>query len=121
MVNVGKMIAAIRKERGMSQSMLANKLNISKQAVSNYERGKREPDYVTLEAIADILNTPMSMLISREEQETALSEIYAGYTVSMIQKPMNLTSDEIRLVNAYRLAIPVIQNAALAMLEANPM
>ena len=79
MIEVGKMIARIRKERGYSQQQLADKLNLSKQAISNYETGKREPDYLTLEAIADVLNGPVSMLISPEDQERALSEIFATY------------------------------------------
>ena len=79
MIDVGKMIAKVRKDRGYSQQQLADKLNLSKQAVSNYETGKREPDYVTLEAIADALNVPITMLISPEEQEQALNEIYATY------------------------------------------
>lgn len=79
MIDVGKMISKIRKDRGYSQQQLADKLSLSKQAVSNYETGKREPDYVTLEAIADALNVPVTMLISSEDQEQALNEIYATY------------------------------------------
>ena len=79
MIDVGKMISKVRKDRGYSQQQLADKLSLSKQAVSNYENGKREPDYVTLEAIADALNVPITMLISPEEQEQALNEIYATY------------------------------------------
>lgn len=80
MIDVGKMIAKIRTDRGYSQRQLADKLNLSKQAISNYETGKREPDYVTLEAIADALNVPVTMLISPEEQEQALNTIYATYS-----------------------------------------
>ena len=80
MIDVGKMISSIRKERGLSQLQLAEKLSISKQAISNYERGIREPDYVTLEAIADVLNVPIAMLISREDQEKALRKLYKDPT-----------------------------------------
>lgn len=79
MIDVGKRIAEIRKRRGMSQSQLAQKLGMSKQAISNYERGIREPDYVTLEAIADVLNVPITDLISNEEKERELNAIYATY------------------------------------------
>lgn len=84
MIDVGKMIAKIRNDRGLSQQQLANKLNMSKQAISNYERGTREPDYVTLEAIADALNVPMAMLITKEDQEKALEKIYATYPQSKL-------------------------------------
>ena len=83
MIDVGKMIAKVRNDRGYSQQRLADKLNLSKQAISNYETGKREPDYVTLEAIADALNVPITMLISPEEQAQALKEIYATYPRSV--------------------------------------
>ena len=86
MVGVGKMIATIRKDRNMSQQELANKIGATKQTISNYERGVREPDYYTLEAIADILNVPVSMLISREEQAKALDAIYGTYEKRYIIK-----------------------------------
>ena len=79
MIDVGKMISIIRQERKMSQAQLAKKIGTTKQAVSNYECGKRSPDYITLEAIADVLNVPMSMLITKQEQEIALSNIYKTY------------------------------------------
>ena len=81
MIEVGKMIAKVRNERGLSQQQLASKLHVSKQAVSNWERGKREPDYVTLEAIADILNAPITMFITTEDKDNALNEIYSTYDV----------------------------------------
>lgn len=81
------MIAKIRKQRGYSQMQLADKLGLSKQAISNYERGAREPDYVTLEAIADVLNVPMSMLITKEDQAAALDAIYATYPDAQAADP----------------------------------
>lgn len=107
MIDVGKMIAAIRKDRGYSQYQLAQKLNMSKQSISNYERGAREPDYMTLEAIADVLNVPMSMLISREDQEKALSEIYDSYD----KKPF--ISGELRNIEIKR--IPILGDTAAGM------
>lgn len=90
MINVGKMIAAIRTQRGMSQQQLADKMGLTKQAISNYERGVREPDYVTLEALADVLNVPMGMLMTKDDQETALEEIYAAYQ-DRAALPSNIT------------------------------
>lgn len=87
MIDVGKMIAQIRKERGLSQMQLADRLGLTKQAISNYENGRREPDYVTLEAIADELNVPITFLISEEEKDRALKEIYAGYAKAGLLKP----------------------------------
>lgn len=120
MINVGKMIAEIRKDRGMSQAQLASKLNISKQAISNYEQGKREPDYTTLEAIGDVLNAPMSAFISREEQETALKAIYATYQTTQPPNTIQLSDIETRLVKAYRAATAPAKEIALETLENHP-
>lgn len=103
MLDVGKMIAQIRKDRGMSQIQLARKANLTKQTISNYERGERKPDYVTLETIADILNVPVSMLISREEQQQALSSIYAGY----IQSAENVKSLRVPVLGSIPAGIPL--------------
>lgn len=80
MIDIGKMIAQLRSQRHYSQQRLGDRLGMTKQAISNYETGKRIPDYETLEKIADALNAPITFFISKEEKEKALSDIYAGYT-----------------------------------------
>lgn len=108
MVNVGKMISTIRRERNMSQLELSALVGASKQAISNYERGIREPDYATLEAIADALNVPVSMLISRERQQEALQAIYNTYEPSTPRLPANLRP----ISNMRRQRVPLIGQVA---------
>ena len=45
---LGKRIAALRKEKGLSQYELADRLGFSRGKLANYEQGTREPDYETL-------------------------------------------------------------------------
>lgn len=59
----GLNLAALRKKQGLSQSRLADRLCISRQAVSNWERGKSYPDLETLKLIAGALDVPMSELL----------------------------------------------------------
>ena len=66
MPNLGKLIAAYRHERGMSQTKLANLLGVTKQTISNYERDFRIPDYATLMQISKVLNVPMSYLVNKD-------------------------------------------------------
>lgn len=40
---VGQLIAEIRKDKGLKQSELADRMNVDFQMVSNYERGMRDP------------------------------------------------------------------------------
>ena len=44
MKQVGKKIVAMRKAKNMTQLELADKMNVSFQAVSNWERGNSMPD-----------------------------------------------------------------------------
>ena len=44
-IKIGKFISSCRKEQGMTQAALAEKLGISDRAVSKWETGKSIPDY----------------------------------------------------------------------------
>lgn len=57
----------LRQNKGLSQSQLADVLNISKSAISMYELGKREPDLETLEGIADFFNVDINYLLGKED------------------------------------------------------
>ena len=57
----------LRQSKLLSQSQLADALNISKSAVSMYELGKREPDLDTLERIADFFNVDINYLLGKED------------------------------------------------------
>lgn len=58
-------LKSLRLSHNMTQKQLAEALGISKSTISMYENGNREPDFETLEAIADILNVDMDQLIGR--------------------------------------------------------
>ena len=49
-VKIGKRIAELRKKRDMTQFEIADRLGISYQAVSNWERGNSMPDTAPLVA-----------------------------------------------------------------------
>lgn len=55
----------LREERGFSQRELAENLSISNSAIGMYESGKREPNYETLEKIADFFNVDMNYLLGK--------------------------------------------------------
>lgn len=60
----------LRTKRDMSQSQLATALGISKSAISMYELGERQPDFETLELIADYFNVDMNYLLGNEDRST---------------------------------------------------
>ena len=59
----------LRSRDNLSQSELAEKLGVAKSTISMYEVGKREPDFETLEAIADLFNVDMNFLLGKDGSE----------------------------------------------------
>ena len=52
---IGKKIKILRKTRGLTQQQLADKLNVKRATISNYEIGRRSPHIKELEDIAEAL------------------------------------------------------------------
>ncbi len=66
----------VRKEKGMSQEELANKLNVVRQTVSKWEQGLSVPDSEMLVRISEIFEVPVSRLIGETvEEETTKDEL----------------------------------------------
>jgi len=62
-LRLGQRIREIRKERGMSQTELAEKAGISLITISRIERGERDPHLTTLLRIARGLDVRLSELL----------------------------------------------------------
>ena len=61
---IGTQIAALRRQKGLTQNELAERLGISYQAVSKWERGETLPDVMLLLDLANILETTVDRLLS---------------------------------------------------------
>lgn len=64
---IGKFIAEKRKEKKLTQEQLAEKLNISKNAVSKWERGLNLPDVSIMQDLCKILNITLNELFIGEK------------------------------------------------------
>lgn len=71
---LGKRIAALRKREGLSQYELAERLNFSRGKLSNYEQGSRQPDYETLQQIANFFDVSTDYLLGRTDDPTPKKE-----------------------------------------------
>ena len=60
---IGKFIAKLRKEKSLTQQELATKLGVTDRAVSNWENGRRLPDYSLLKSISDTLDISINELL----------------------------------------------------------
>lgn len=65
-------LKSLRTEHGMTQEQLAKILKISRSTIGMYEKGDREPDYETLEAIADFFNVDVDYLLGRTKKTTRI-------------------------------------------------
>lgn len=65
---LGEKIRYYRKQKGMTQQELADKLHISYVGISQYETGKRNPKLETMSRIADALDIPVKLLYGSIEE-----------------------------------------------------
>ena len=68
-MNFNERLTNIRKMKGLSQESLADKMGVSRQAVSKWETGDTQPDYQKFVALADELGVSMDYLCCRTDDE----------------------------------------------------
>lgn len=71
----GTLIAQMRKEKGLTQRELAERVYVSVQAVSKWELGKNFPDLSLMEPLSDILDLTVSELLAGERGEAPKDEL----------------------------------------------
>lgn len=75
MQEIGRKIAHFRKAKNMTQMNLADQMNISYQAVSNWERGQTMPDISKLPELASILGCSVDNLLGNERAADIVQHI----------------------------------------------
>ena len=70
MESIGKRICALRKAKGMKQEELAQRLDISGQAVSKWENDQTCPDVSLLPRLAEVFGVTTDYLLTGEQEET---------------------------------------------------
>ena len=59
-MDLGEKIAALRKAKGLTQAELGEKVAVTFQAVSKWERGESYPDFATVSRLAKVFEVPIS-------------------------------------------------------------
>lgn len=75
MKSIGETIANLRKQKGMTQSELAEKMNVTDKAVSKWERDLSCPDINTISKLADILDVSVDELLKAKKQDYSNNKI----------------------------------------------
>ena len=66
-MNIGRNILYFRQQQGLTQQQLADVLGINKMAISNYEKGKRQPSIETVKAISKALGISLMQFMAYSE------------------------------------------------------
>lgn len=82
---IGKNIKDYRELRGMTQDDLGDKLGISKQAISQYERNIRTPSIKTLEDISKALDVHIINLLGLEKEHKSIAKLTVDTKVNMTE------------------------------------
>lgn len=67
----------VRKKKGLTQKELAALLNVSQNAIFNWENGKREPSLEMIERISTALGIQVAQLLGYSENIYALYKAYS--------------------------------------------
>ena len=85
-MNIGERITALRKEEDISQTELAKRLNVSRQAVSKWEQGVSSPDTAKLIQLAEILGTEVEYLATGVHPEPGSVVLNVVETVERVEE-----------------------------------
>lgn len=105
MAKLCDMLIYFRKRKGLSQQELADKLEMTRSAISMYETGKREPDLETLEIFADFYNVDMDTLTGRnptrwqKARENILS--FVTDSLNLPKEALFFDGDVLRVENGF--------------------
>lgn len=128
-IKVGKFIMWKRKGLGMTQQQLADKLNVSFQAISKWENGTSYPNIEILKDLAIVLEVSVDEILAGSEKDVeGLSYSKAGIDIAYtntIKKEMakHLETKESRVLNGlgpfaslYDIKFPNIENPVLVLM-----
>ena len=131
-LKIGQFITQQRKKLNLTQQLLANKLNISFQAVSKWENGTSLPTIDILMDLSIILGISVDELLSGAKKEESLSYSQAGIDITYtdtIKKEMAkyLKTNDSRVLNGlgpfaslYDISFPNIKKPVLTLKSEEP-
>lgn len=103
---IGKFIAACRKDKELTQTQLAEKLNITNRAVSKWETGKSIPDASIMLDLCKILGISVNELLSGERIAMENYQKKAEENLVELQQKANKAPKSINFF--IRLVIPIL-------------
>lgn len=87
--SMGEIISTLRKEKGLTQKEVADRLNITDKAVSKWERDLACPDTQTIPKLAEILGVSLEELLNAKSTPST-GHKGAGFLLNMVLKAVPL-------------------------------
>ncbi|MDE7325258.1 MAG: phosphoribosylformylglycinamidine cyclo-ligase [Lachnospiraceae bacterium] len=132
-IKIGKFIMDKRKSLGLTQQQLADRLNVSFQAISKWENGTTYPNIEILKDLATLLDVSVDEILSGNEKNTEdLSYSKAGVDIiytDTIKREMakHLETGDKRVLNRmgafaslYDISFPSLKNPVLVLKSEEP-
>lgn len=85
-VEIGRRISRLRKEKDMTQPALADRMGVSFQAVSNWERGMSMPDIGKLPELAEVLGVSIDELLGSGRGGELLKHVIDGSDEAFVRQ-----------------------------------
>ena len=90
---IGRFLSAVRKERGLTQEQLAEKLGVSNRSVSRWETGKTLPDLSLMHSICQVLDIRIQELLTgQRQQEDPTPEAFAARILDIANREKAATA-----------------------------
>jgi transcriptional regulator with XRE-family HTH domain len=106
----GLILQRLRKERGLTQEQLANKINKESSVISKYEKNGQIPPFDTVRSLAAIFNVSMDYLAGMEKKATIstvnlseeqiqiMRELAEAFRDKQTAYPKKLSSEQYQLI-----------------------
>ena len=107
MAEIKDRIVSLRNEKNITQSQLAEELDISPSAIGMYEQGRRKPSYELLEEICDYFNVDMDYLMGRSDIK---NRYQAGLKYDWESKKEEKSNIDIDTINTDYIMIPLYES-----------
>ncbi len=114
---IGTFIATKRREKNLTQEVLAEKLGVSNKTVSKWENGKSMPDYAIVEDLCRALDITVAELLGGKENERHNEEQYEMllYKVQELEHRVQ-AAEQKKVTNNTSVDVGVTFGSALAMI-----
>ena len=102
---LGSNIVSYRKQQGLTQAGLAEKLNYSDKAVSKWERGESIPDVLTLVQVADLFGISVDDLLTDPNSLPEEKSAVVGKMEKAVERTLKRKADKLSILGLSSLLV----------------